>query len=158
MAAPRTTFTKDVTKDTSKGRAKAEGPTADKRNDGVLDITTTSLTASTYSNYEGKIRLFVEFCIDKEDIPPLDYTAEPTCARYLTWIAERGTIGAGFLQPCVSAINTGREDAPATGRAFIDMKRALQIRQLKTIEELQQRINAMLAGPVAVLANARRNP
>eukprot|EP00873_Tetraselmis_striata_P012499 jgi/Tetstr1/432763/TSEL_002325.t1 len=54
----------------------------------VLDMLTTSLTASTYSNYEGTIRLFgAEFCIDEEGISPLDCT-ESTCVSYLTWIAE----------------------------------------------------------------------
>eukprot|EP00873_Tetraselmis_striata_P007847 jgi/Tetstr1/428111/TSEL_018166.t1 len=58
-------------------------------------------------------------------------------------IAERGTIGAGSLQPYLSAINTfrrhiGREDALATGPTIIDMKRALQIRQLKTSEEFRR--------------------
>eukprot|EP00873_Tetraselmis_striata_P020609 jgi/Tetstr1/440873/TSEL_029146.t1 len=48
----------------------------------VLDMLTTSLTANTYSNYEGKIRLFAEFCIDKEGILPWVCT-ESTCARYL---------------------------------------------------------------------------
>eukprot|EP00873_Tetraselmis_striata_P011629 jgi/Tetstr1/431893/TSEL_021382.t1 len=80
----------------------------------VLDLLTTSLTASTYSNYEGKIRLFAEFCIDEEGISPLDCT-EFTCVRYLARIAERGTIGAGSPQPYLSAINiflrhTGRDD------------------------------------------------
>eukprot|EP00873_Tetraselmis_striata_P044254 jgi/Tetstr1/464518/TSEL_009276.t1 len=108
----------------------------------VLDLLTTSLTASIYSNYEGKIRLFAEFCIDEEGISPLDCT-EATCIRYLAWIAERGTIGAGSLQPYLLAINTfmhhtGRDDAPATGPAIIDIKWALKIRQLKTIEELRR--------------------
>eukprot|EP00873_Tetraselmis_striata_P012800 jgi/Tetstr1/433064/TSEL_022399.t1 len=81
----------------------------------VLDLLTTSLTAITYSNYEGKIRLFAEFCIDGEGISLLDCT-EVTCVRYLAWIADRGTIGTGSLQPYLSAINTflrhtGREDA-----------------------------------------------
>eukprot|EP00873_Tetraselmis_striata_P005187 jgi/Tetstr1/425451/TSEL_015898.t1 len=63
---------------------------------------------------------------------------EPTRVRYLAWIAERGTIGAGSLQVGLSAINTfirhtGRDDAPATG----DMKQALQIRQLEIGEELR---------------------
>eukprot|EP00873_Tetraselmis_striata_P022371 jgi/Tetstr1/442635/TSEL_030730.t1 len=41
----------------------------------VLDMLTTSFTASTYSNgYEGKFRLFAEFRIDEEDIFPPDYT------------------------------------------------------------------------------------
>eukprot|EP00873_Tetraselmis_striata_P028818 jgi/Tetstr1/449082/TSEL_036295.t1 len=84
----------------------------------------------------GKIRLFAEFCIDEEGIPPLDCT-EATCVRYLARIAERGTIGDASLQPYLSAINTflrhtGPDDAPATGPAIGDMKRALQIRQLKT--------------------------
>eukprot|EP00873_Tetraselmis_striata_P009347 jgi/Tetstr1/429611/TSEL_019509.t1 len=52
---------------------------------------------------------------------------------------ERGTIGAGSLQPYLSAINTflrhtGRDGAPATGPAISDMKRALQIRHFKTSE------------------------
>eukprot|EP00873_Tetraselmis_striata_P024554 jgi/Tetstr1/444818/TSEL_032660.t1 len=84
----------------------------DDRGAKVLDLLTTSLTASTYSNYEGKIRLFAEFCIGEEGISPLDCT-EATLVRYLAWFAERGTIGAGSL----SAINTfmrhtGRVDAP----------------------------------------------
>eukprot|EP00873_Tetraselmis_striata_P011747 jgi/Tetstr1/432011/TSEL_021487.t1 len=41
----------------------------------VLDMLTTSFTASTYSNdYEGKFRLFAEFRIDEEDVFPPDYT------------------------------------------------------------------------------------
>eukprot|EP00873_Tetraselmis_striata_P041534 jgi/Tetstr1/461798/TSEL_006885.t1 len=59
-------------------------------NDGgakVLHLLTTSLTAGTYSNYEGKIRLFADFYIHEETI---------------------------------------------------DMERALQIRQLKTNEELRR--------------------
>eukprot|EP00873_Tetraselmis_striata_P002490 jgi/Tetstr1/422754/TSEL_013551.t1 len=36
----------------------------------VLDLLTTSLTAITYSNYEGKIRLCAELCIDEESISP----------------------------------------------------------------------------------------
>eukprot|EP00873_Tetraselmis_striata_P041738 jgi/Tetstr1/462002/TSEL_007073.t1 len=108
----------------------------------VLDLRTASLTGSTYSNYGGKIRLFAEFCIDEEGISPMDCT-EVTCVRYLTWIAERGTIGADSLQPYLSAINTflrhtGRDDAPATVLAISDMKRALQIRQVKTSEELRR--------------------
>eukprot|EP00873_Tetraselmis_striata_P034735 jgi/Tetstr1/454999/TSEL_041857.t1 len=84
----------------------------------VLDLLTTSLTAKTYSNYEGKIPLFAECCIiDAKGISPLD-RSESTCVRYLAWIAERGTIAAGSLQPYLSAINTflrhtGRDDAPA---------------------------------------------
>eukprot|EP00873_Tetraselmis_striata_P040524 jgi/Tetstr1/460788/TSEL_005972.t1 len=100
----------------------------------VLDLPTTSLTASTY-NYEGKIRRFAEFCIDEEGIfPPIDCT-ESTCVRYLAWIAKRGSIGAGSRQPYLSVSNTflrhtGWDDAPATGPAIGDMKSALQIRQL----------------------------
>eukprot|EP00873_Tetraselmis_striata_P041462 jgi/Tetstr1/461726/TSEL_006816.t1 len=95
----------------------------------VLDLLTTSLTASIYSNYEGKIRLFAEFCIDEEGIPLLD-CIESTCVRYFALIAERGTIGAGSMQPYLSAINTflrhtGQDDAPATGPTISDMKRAL---------------------------------
>eukprot|EP00873_Tetraselmis_striata_P004662 jgi/Tetstr1/424926/TSEL_015419.t1 len=42
---------------------------------------------------------------------------EATRVRYLAWFAEHGTIGAGSLQPYLSAINTfmrhtGRVDAP----------------------------------------------
>eukprot|EP00873_Tetraselmis_striata_P035737 jgi/Tetstr1/456001/TSEL_042779.t1 len=60
----------------------------------ALDILTTTLTAITYSNYEGKIRLFAEFCIDEEGVCPQDCT-EATCVPYLiVWSAERGTIGA----------------------------------------------------------------
>eukprot|EP00873_Tetraselmis_striata_P002644 jgi/Tetstr1/422908/TSEL_013689.t2 len=74
----------------------------------ILDLLTTSLTASTYSKY-----------------------------------GERGIIGAGSLQPYLSAINTflrhtGRDDAPVTGPTIGDMKCALQIRhELKTSEELR---------------------
>eukprot|EP00873_Tetraselmis_striata_P007342 jgi/Tetstr1/427606/TSEL_017731.t1 len=71
----------------------------------VLDRPIISLTASTYSNYEGKIRLFAEFCIDEEGISPLD-NINPTCVRYLAEVAERRTIGAGSLQPYLSASNT----------------------------------------------------
>eukprot|EP00873_Tetraselmis_striata_P028620 jgi/Tetstr1/448884/TSEL_036110.t1 len=58
----------------------------------------------------------------KEVISNLDST-ESTCVHYLAWIAERGTIGAGSLQPYLSAINTflfhtGRDNAPATGLAI----------------------------------------
>eukprot|EP00873_Tetraselmis_striata_P009806 jgi/Tetstr1/430070/TSEL_019928.t1 len=101
------------------------------------------VTTRTYSNYEGKIRLcFAKFCIDEKGISPLDCT-EATCVRYLGWIAERGTVGAGSLQPYLFAINTllrhtGRNGAPATGPTIIDMKRALQIRQFKTSEELRR--------------------
>eukprot|EP00873_Tetraselmis_striata_P034587 jgi/Tetstr1/454851/TSEL_004039.t1 len=68
---------------------------------------------------------------------------EATRVRYLAWIAERGTIGAGSLQPYLSAINTflghiGRNEAQDTGPAIIDMKRTIQIRQLKTSEELRR--------------------
>eukprot|EP00873_Tetraselmis_striata_P014390 jgi/Tetstr1/434654/TSEL_023745.t1 len=39
----------------------------------LIDHLTTSLTASTYADYEGiKIRLIAEFCIDKEGTSPLD--------------------------------------------------------------------------------------
>eukprot|EP00873_Tetraselmis_striata_P044792 jgi/Tetstr1/465056/TSEL_009784.t1 len=108
----------------------------------VLDLRTTSLMASTYSKHKGKIRLFAEFSIDEEGVSPMDCT-EYTCVRYLAWIADRGTIGAGSLQLCLSAINTffchtGRDDAPATGLAIGDMKRALKLRQLKTSEELRR--------------------
>eukprot|EP00873_Tetraselmis_striata_P001062 jgi/Tetstr1/421326/TSEL_012297.t1 len=101
----------------------------------------TSLTARTY-NYEGKIRLFAEFCIDEEGTPPLVCT-ESTCVRCLAWMAERGNIGAGSLQPYLSAVNTflrhiGRDEDPATCPAIGDMKSALQIRQLKTSEELRR--------------------
>eukprot|EP00873_Tetraselmis_striata_P017462 jgi/Tetstr1/437726/TSEL_026380.t1 len=97
---------------------------------------------NAYSNYEGKIRLFAEFRIDEEGISPLECT-ESTCVRYLAWIAERGTIGAGSLQPYLSAINTimrhtGWDDTPAPGPAIGEMKCALQIHQLKTIEELRR--------------------
>eukprot|EP00873_Tetraselmis_striata_P000319 jgi/Tetstr1/420583/TSEL_011672.t1 len=109
----------------------------------VLDLLTTSLTASTYSNYEGKIRLFAEFCIDEEGISRLMECTEYTCVRYIAWIAERGTICAGSLQPYLSVINTflrhtRRDHAAGTGPAINGMKRALQIRQLKTSEELQR--------------------
>eukprot|EP00873_Tetraselmis_striata_P037382 jgi/Tetstr1/457646/TSEL_044213.t1 len=62
----------------------------------------------------------------------------------------RGSIEALYgtddwaAKPYLSAINTflrhtGRDDAPATGPAIIDMKRARQIRQLiKTNEELRR--------------------
>eukprot|EP00873_Tetraselmis_striata_P008564 jgi/Tetstr1/428828/TSEL_018815.t1 len=86
----------------------------------VPDVLTISITANTYSNYEGKIRLFPEFCIDEEGSSPLDCT-KSTCVHDLAWIAEHGTIGAGSLQPYLSAINTflrhtaRRDDAPATG-------------------------------------------
>eukprot|EP00873_Tetraselmis_striata_P006638 jgi/Tetstr1/426902/TSEL_017115.t1 len=59
-------------------------------------------------------------------------------------IAERGAIGAGSLQPYLSAINTllrhtGRDDARATSPAIGDRKSALYIRQLdKTSEELRR--------------------
>eukprot|EP00873_Tetraselmis_striata_P043571 jgi/Tetstr1/463835/TSEL_008649.t1 len=86
-AAPRGTFTKDSTvKGTTEEKAK------------VLDLVKTSPTASTYSNYEGKIRLFAKFCIDEEGISPRGCT-EATCFRYLARIAKRDTIGAGSLQP-----------------------------------------------------------
>eukprot|EP00873_Tetraselmis_striata_P017424 jgi/Tetstr1/437688/TSEL_026344.t1 len=105
---------------------------------------TTSLTANTYdSNYEkGKIRLFAEVFIDEESISFLDGT-ESTCVRYLAWIAKRRTIGAGSMQPYLSAINTflrqtGRDDEPATSPAIGDRKRALQIRHLKTSEGLRR--------------------
>eukprot|EP00873_Tetraselmis_striata_P001510 jgi/Tetstr1/421774/TSEL_012677.t1 len=127
----------------------------------ALDLVTTSLAANTYSNCEGKIRPFAKFCIDEEGISPLDRT-ESTCVRYLVWIAERGTIGAGSLQSYLSAINTflrhtGRDDAPATGPAIGDMTRALQIRQLKTSEEPPRRaplpcgVNTNLLGDLATL-------
>eukprot|EP00873_Tetraselmis_striata_P007450 jgi/Tetstr1/427714/TSEL_017838.t1 len=114
----------------------------------VLDLLTTSLTASTYANYEGNVFVsFAEFCIDGEGISPLDCT-ESTCVCYLAWIAERGTVGAGSLQPCLTAINTfprhtGRDDSPATGPAIGDIHEAgdiheFQIRQLKTSEELRR--------------------
>eukprot|EP00873_Tetraselmis_striata_P029323 jgi/Tetstr1/449587/TSEL_036674.t1 len=48
----------------------------------VLDFLTKSPPASTYSDYEGKIRLFAGFCIDEEGIFPLDCT-EATCVRYI---------------------------------------------------------------------------
>lgn len=48
----------------------------------VLDPLTTSLTANTYANHEGKIRLFAEFCIDEEGTSPLECT-EAVCVRYL---------------------------------------------------------------------------
>lgn len=97
----------------------------------VLDPLTTSVTANTYANYEGKIRLFAEFCIDEEGISPLEWTEE-VCVRYLASLAERGSVGAGSMQPYFSAINTflrhsGRNDAPATGPTIIDMKRAFQL-------------------------------
>eukprot|EP00873_Tetraselmis_striata_P019605 jgi/Tetstr1/439869/TSEL_028278.t1 len=39
----------------------------------LIDFLTTSLTASTYADYEGiKIRLLAEFCIDKEGTSPPD--------------------------------------------------------------------------------------
>eukprot|EP00873_Tetraselmis_striata_P004941 jgi/Tetstr1/425205/TSEL_015666.t1 len=150
-AAPRITFAKDVTRDLD---AEANAPWrelmrgsiealygTDNWGAKVLDLLTTSPTANTYSNYEGTIRLFAEFCIDKKGISPLDCT-KATCIRYLAWIAERGTIDAGSGQPYLCAINTflrhiGRDDAPAAGPAIMDMKRALGIRQRKTNEELR---------------------
>eukprot|EP00873_Tetraselmis_striata_P038884 jgi/Tetstr1/459148/TSEL_004595.t1 len=85
----------------------------------VLDLLTTSLMASTYSSYEGKIRLFAEFCMDGEGISPLDCT-QSTCVRYLALIAERGTtVGAGSLQPylaegCkVPSAETSRPSTPS---------------------------------------------
>eukprot|EP00873_Tetraselmis_striata_P035881 jgi/Tetstr1/456145/TSEL_042914.t1 len=60
----------------------------------VLGLLSTSLMASTYSNYEGKIRLFAELYINEEGISPLDCT-ETTCVRHIAWIAERITIGPG---------------------------------------------------------------
>eukprot|EP00873_Tetraselmis_striata_P018822 jgi/Tetstr1/439086/TSEL_027576.t1 len=91
--APRATFAKDATKDPLV-RAMGSIETLYGTDDWgakVLDLLTTSLTANTYSNYEGKIRLIAEFCIDEEGISPLDCT-ESTCVRYLAWFAERGII------------------------------------------------------------------
>eukprot|EP00873_Tetraselmis_striata_P002824 jgi/Tetstr1/423088/TSEL_013859.t1 len=105
--APRATFAKDATKDSGfRGRLDEPGTNVTLATsiealygtDGwgamVLDLLTTSLTASTFSNYEGKIRLFAEFCIDEEGISPLDCT-DSICVRYLARFAERGTNGAG---------------------------------------------------------------
>eukprot|EP00873_Tetraselmis_striata_P044332 jgi/Tetstr1/464596/TSEL_009352.t1 len=70
--------------------------------------------------------------------------AKATYVCYPAWIAERCTIDAGSLLPFLSAMiaflrHTGRDDAPDTRRpAISDMKRALQIRQLKTSEELRR--------------------
>eukprot|EP00873_Tetraselmis_striata_P011876 jgi/Tetstr1/432140/TSEL_021597.t1 len=99
---------------------------------------TTLLTAITYSNYKGKIRLFAEVCIDEEGISPLD-RSEVTCVRYLALIAERGTIGAVSLQPYLFAIKTsmryiGRDYAPATGPTIIDTKRG-RLRDVITVAD-----------------------
>eukprot|EP00873_Tetraselmis_striata_P016954 jgi/Tetstr1/437218/TSEL_025948.t1 len=124
--APRVTFGKDATKDC----ANIEAALYDTYDWGakVLDLLTTSLTASIYSKYKAKIRLFVEFCIDEEGISPLDCT-KSSCVHYLAWIAERGIIGAGSLQPYLSAIgtflrHTGRDDAPAIGPTIGDSHEA----------------------------------
>eukprot|EP00873_Tetraselmis_striata_P018966 jgi/Tetstr1/439230/TSEL_027672.t1 len=79
--------------------------------------------------------------LEEEVQATLDCT-ESTCFRYFAWIAERGTIGAGSLQLCLSAINTflrhtGRDDAAVTGPAIID-DMTLQSRRLKTNEELRR--------------------
>eukprot|EP00873_Tetraselmis_striata_P034582 jgi/Tetstr1/454846/TSEL_000324.t1 len=78
-AAPRTTFAKDVTK--NYGNIEALYGTDD-WGAKVLHLQATSLTAITYSNYEDKIRLFAEFCIDEEGFSPRDFT-EATYVRYL---------------------------------------------------------------------------
>eukprot|EP00873_Tetraselmis_striata_P036532 jgi/Tetstr1/456796/TSEL_043470.t1 len=121
--APRPTFAKDVTKDFAASRGQPDksrthatlATSTDDWGAKVLDLLTTSLKASTYSNYEGKIHLFAEF--EEVGISSLDIT-ESTCVRYLAWIAERGTIGAGSLQLYLSTINTflrhtGRDNALA---------------------------------------------
>eukprot|EP00873_Tetraselmis_striata_P005476 jgi/Tetstr1/425740/TSEL_016160.t1 len=77
------------------------------------------------------ICLFVEFCIDEEGISTLNCT-EATRACYLDWIAERGTIGAGSLQPYLSAINTflrhtGRDDAPAKLNTNEELRRVVPL-------------------------------
>eukprot|EP00873_Tetraselmis_striata_P009212 jgi/Tetstr1/429476/TSEL_019384.t1 len=52
-----------------------------------------------------RLSQFAEFCHDSENISPLEAT-NATLVRYVTWIGERGHIGAKLQQPYMPAINT----------------------------------------------------
>eukprot|EP00873_Tetraselmis_striata_P011766 jgi/Tetstr1/432030/TSEL_021503.t1 len=109
-AAPRTTFAMDVTK----AYALSRGPARYSR-DACYEI-------NGYNTLPSWHHLRVT------PGPPPHYPAsavvEPISGLYLSVINT-------FMR------HTGRDDAPATGPAIIDMKRALQMRRLKIIEELR---------------------
>eukprot|EP00873_Tetraselmis_striata_P037439 jgi/Tetstr1/457703/TSEL_044250.t1 len=77
-----------------RGNIEAFYGTADDCGSKVLDLLTASVAVAslpgTY-NYEVKIRLFAE-----EGISLLDCT-EATCVRYLAWLTELGSVGAGSV-------------------------------------------------------------
>eukprot|EP00873_Tetraselmis_striata_P018074 jgi/Tetstr1/438338/TSEL_026905.t1 len=177
-AASRTTLAKDVTKDSSKGKAEAPTFRRTRPSDGVprragprqlrfedtyayMGVpfkrrftrvagtrgtpsaplphsafwrvrrtmkTPTYFTADAEAKAPWRSELMrgsIEALYGTDDLGAKACT-EATYVRYLAWIAERGTVGAGSPQPYLSAINTflrhtGRDDAPAISPTIIDM-------------------------------------
>jgi site-specific recombinase XerD len=71
-----------------------------------------SLTSTTYANYDSGMRQFAASC-RLEDIHPLQATTQ-SIVRYTAWLGLQGTVAATSLQQYYSAINKFFPRPPAS--------------------------------------------
>ena len=66
------------------------------------------LASGTATGYAGHFAAFEEYC-EREGVSALP-AARTTILAYVGYIAQRGTVAAGSLQPTLSAINRAHRD------------------------------------------------
>jgi hypothetical protein len=86
---------------------------------------------ATNRNYGSKLRVFVQFCREERRKPLQCGQADG--ARFVCWLAQRGSVRARNFQPYLSCVNQLYEDLGlakiATGPLIVLAKRAAQIYQ-----------------------------
>ena len=97
----------------------------------ALDFLTSGLAKTTVSSYDGKIKKFVDFCMEHNYafLPASQFTI----LNYIGYLAEEGSVSVDNVQPYLSAINTMHTqlalDAPASGDIIAQARKGWRQRQ-----------------------------
>lgn len=120
----------------------------------AVDMLASQLAPASYATYGTGLRSFLEFCREGGLAEPLEASAADI-ARYLAWLARRGTVAGGSLQPYLSSINTFFRDhlrePVALGPLISSMVRGYKQNQV-ALTEGPTRIYFPAAGALAILA------
>ena len=94
----------------------------------TLALFQSALRPETYQNYGSALKGFFRYC-EECGLTPVEATPVDV-ARYISWLAHKGTVAAGSLQPYLSAINRFLRDhnrpPVALGPLVSDVRRGLE--------------------------------
>jgi hypothetical protein len=119
----------------------------------TLNLPSSSLAPTTYTNYDSGMRQFAAFC-HHEGIRPLHATTH-SIVHYTVWLELQGTVTVASLQQNYSAVNNFFPRPPRGATRRRESAQALTTRRL---DATTSNVSLGLATPASIAAGTRPPP